>query len=260
MFPLTHLMYPHMKRFFYILSLAGLVMAGGCSSDSNSAMAPGTAGTGGSMARFAIGGNHLYTVTNSNLKAYDISQPADPKPGADIKIGVRIETIFPYGDNLFIGSQTGMHIYGVQTPGKPAFLSTYTHVQSCDPVVVQGNYAYVTLRNGNTCRTGQNLLDVIDIRDLQNPRIIQSYPMQNPHGLGIDGNTLFVCEGQYGLKVFDASRPDNLTETQFIPGVHSFDVIPRNQVLIVVGKDGLYQYNYSDPKQLSLLSKIPIVN
>ena len=249
-----------MRKFIYTLLLASLVITSSCDSDSNATMAPGTAGTGGSMARFAISGNYLYTVTNSNLKVYDISEPANPKPGSDIKVGVRIETIFPYGENLFIGSQTGMHIYGIQNPEKPVSISTYTHVQSCDPVVVQGNYAYVTLRDGNTCRTGQNLLDVINISNIETPQLIRSYPMQNPHGLGIDGNILFVCEGKYGLRVFDAALPDNLIETQFIPGVHSFDVIPRNQLLIVIGQDGLYQYSYTDPKQLSLLSKIPIVN
>lgn len=248
-----------MKRYFYTLLLASLAAFNSCNSDSESA-APGVAGTGGSMARFAISGNHLYTVTNSNLKVYDISQPDDPKAGADINIGVRIETIFPYEGNLFIGSQTGMHIYDTQNPSKPSHVSTYNHVQSCDPVVVQGNIAYVTLRDGNTCRTGQNLLDVIDISNLQSPKIIRSYPMQNPHGLGIDGNTLFICEGKFGLKVFDATEPDNLKETQFIPGIRTYDVIPRNQVLIVVGADGLYQYSYSNPQQLTQLSIIPIVN
>lgn len=249
-----------MKSYFFTCLLAGFIVLNSCSSDSNSALAPGTAGTGGSMARFAISGNHLYTVTNSNLKVYDISQPDDPKPGADIKIGIRIETIFPYGENLFIGSQTGMHIFNVQNPANPSHVSTYSHVQSCDPVVVQGNYAYVTLRDGNTCRTGQNLLDVIDISNPASPKIVRSYPMKNPHGLGIEGNTLFICEGRYGLKVFDATKPDSLVETQSISGIHTYDVIPRNQVLIVVGQDGLYQYSYNNAQQLSQLSVIPIVN
>jgi hypothetical protein len=82
--------------------------------------------------------------------------------------------------------------------------------------------------------------------------------MQHPHGLGIDGNILFVCEGQFGLKVFDASDPSNLVQTQFIPGVKSYDVIPFNKILLLTGENGLYQYRYTDPQRLELLSVIPV--
>ena len=40
--------------------------------------------------------------------------------------------------------------------------------------------------------------------------------------------------------------------------IHSYDVIPFRNVAIVVGSDGLYQYDYSDPKNLKLLSKIAV--
>jgi hypothetical protein len=224
----------------------------------NASVAPGTNGIGGSLARFAVVGDHLYTVNNTSLQVYDISQPADPKKGAYIKLGVGIETIFPYANQLFIGSQTGMYIYDNQNPQQPSLISRYDHVQSCDPVVVQGNFAYVTLRDGNTCRNGQNLLDVVDISNLRSPRLVRSYPMQHPHGLGIDGNILFVCEGQFGLKVFDASNPGNLVQTQVIPGVKSYDVIPHNRILLLTGENGLYQYRYTDPQHLELLSVIPV--
>jgi hypothetical protein len=238
-----------------ILLILTLLVNSRCANDSP---APGTAGTGGSMARFAITGNHLYTVSSTTLKVFDISQATHPQAVSDVKLGFGIETIFPYGKNLFIGSQTGMHIYNNEDPEHPELLSIYEHVQSCDPVVVQGNYAYVTMRNGSDCRNGSNLLDVIDISNLASPQVVKSFPMKNPHGLGIDGNTLFVCEGNYGLKIFDASQPDNPVETQFIEDIKTYDVIPRNNLLIVVGKDGLYQYDYSNPQQLTLLSQITI--
>ena len=36
-------------------------------------------GTGGSMARFTIANNHLYTVDNSNLKVFDLSSADSPE-------------------------------------------------------------------------------------------------------------------------------------------------------------------------------------
>lgn len=243
-----------------VLLIAVLASLNGCQSEADSAVAPGNNGTGGSLARFAIVDNYLYTVSNTHLKVFDINQAQQPRQVGDVSLGLNIETIFPYNGMLFIGSRTGMHIYDNSNPVKPAFLSQYQHVQACDPVVVQGNYAYVTLRDGTDCRFGQNLLDVVNISDPRNPRVERTFNMLNPHGLGIDGNMLFVCEGDHGLKVFDATNPVDLVETQFIKNIRTYDVIPRNKVLLVVGKDGLFQYDYSDANNLKQLSVIPLAN
>jgi len=238
-----------------------LSVLSGCSADKSSDFAPNANnGTGGSLARFAIVDNHLYTVSNSHLKVFDISQPRLPRQVQDVKLGFNIETIFPYNGMLFIGSRTGMQIYDNANPVQPVKLAEYRHVQSCDPVVVQGSYAYVTLRDGTDCRFGQNMLDVINISNPRTPLLEKTFPMLNPHGLGIDGNVLFVCEGDHGLKVFDATDPVNLVEKQFIKGIRTYDVIPRNKVLLVVGKDGLMQYDYRDADNLKLLSMIPLAN
>ena len=39
---------------------------------------------------------------------------------------------------------------------------------------------------------------------------------------------------------------------------NAFDVIPLGEVLIMIGTDGLYQYDYSDPENIRELSVIPI--
>jgi hypothetical protein len=118
----------------------------------------------------------------------------------------------------------------------------------------------VTLRSGITCRnTTLNQLDVVDITDLRNPRLVKTYPMQNPHGLGKDGNTLFICDGTSGLKVYNAADVLAIDKNRLgTQNIHSYDVIPFGKVAIVVGNDGLYQYDYSDPKNLKLLSKIAV--
>lgn len=243
------------------IGLISLTLLWACSSDSSEASSPLNAGgnnnngQGGSLARFAISDNHLYIVNTADLITYDISNPEIPSEQSSTKIGSDIETIFPYRDMLFIGSQTGMLIYDKSNPTNPSFVSRYDHVQSCDPVVVQGDYAYVTLRSGTDCRFGQNLLDVIDISNPANPQVVNSYGMLNPHGLGVDGDKLFVCEGEHGLKVFDLTDPKNPQEIEFIENVKTYDVIPRRNVLIVTGDDGIFQYDYSGGT-LTLLSQL----
>lgn len=215
-------------------------------------------GIGGSMARFTIRDNYLYTVDRYNLRVFDIDELSSPLLASDQGIGWNVETLFPYKNKLFFGTQTGMLIYDLSNPAVPAYVSSYTHMKSCDPVVVEGNYAYVTLRAGNLCGEATSQLDVIDISDLNSPKLEESYPMQEPYGLGIDGKTLFVCDGEAGLKVYDASHPENLVKITGFEDVNAFDVIPFNGVLMMIGRDGLYQYDYSGPANMSLLSYIPI--
>ena len=218
-------------------------------------------GIGGSMARFTIMKEHLYAIDHSNMTIFDIQDLDNPVPGAVLNIGWGIETIFPYQDNLFIGSQSGMIIYDNSNPNFPTHLSTFEHIVSCDPVVVEGNTAYVTLRGGSGCRNGfTNQLDVIDITDLTQPKLIKTYPMTNPHGLGIDNGLLFICEGDAGLKVFDASNDLNITDhlLAYFGEIHAYDVIPYQGNLIMIGEDGLYQFNYSDPEDIQFSSMIPI--
>ncbi|MBX3044513.1 MAG: hypothetical protein KIT33_10770 [Candidatus Kapabacteria bacterium] len=219
----------------------------------------GATGIGGSMARFTIYDNYLYAVDRNNLQVVDIKIPADPKLWSKLNVGWDIETIFPFKNRLFIGSMTGMFIYDVSTPWNPQLLGQFSHARACDPVVADDNYAYVTLRTGTACAGNLNQLDVLDIRDLRNPRLIKSYPMQEPAGLGLDNDILFICDGPAGLKVFDAANPEDLKLLDWQPEMKTFDVIPLGYSLLMIGEDGFYQYDYSDPKKLILLSKIPVV-
>jgi hypothetical protein len=229
------------------------------------AFAPGggsQTGIGGSMARFTINGDFLYGLDGSNLDIVDISQPAQPSSKNEIALTWDAETLFPYKNNLFVGTRSGMYILDLQTPANPTIISQYSHVRSCDPVVVEGDYAYVTLRSGSACEGFNNQLEVIDISDLKAPELIKIYPMMNPHGLGIDQGTLFICDGSDGLKAYDAKDVLKISENQLAhyKNINAFDVIPFEQVAMVIGKDGLYQYDYSDIKNIKLISQLPIVN
>ncbi len=226
----------------------------------DSAPSPQT-GAGGSMARFAITGNTLYIVSKQSLDVYDINNGGAPAKTMTKNLGVGIETIFPYQKNLFIGAVDGMYIYNNTRPEDPVLMSKYTHVLSCDPVVVQGQYAYVTLRAGVNCRPGGSFssLDVVDISDPTKPLMVGSQRMDSPYGLGVSGNKLFVCEGDKGFRMMDITDPKVPIEKSFFQEVPAYDVIVRDNRLIVTGKEGLYQYKYDDSDSLEYLSKIPVL-
>ncbi|MFN3850889.1 MAG: LVIVD repeat-containing protein [Spirosomataceae bacterium] len=219
----------------------------------------GSTGKGGSMARFTIYDDYIYVASNTDLLVYDIKTPTQPKSRNKVNLGWGIETIYPYNDKLFIGSTTGMFIFDNKNPENPVKLSNFQHARACDPVVVNGDIAYVTLRTGNTCGNAPNQLQVVDVKDLTKPVLIKTYQMQNPHGLGVDFPNLFICEGEFGLKSMDAKNANDIKVLQQIDKINAYDVIPLDgKHLIMVGKDGLYQYDYTDPKNLKQLSVIPI--
>ena len=222
---------------------------------------PSATGVSGSMARFTINTNYMYAVHNNDLKVFNIGETPGISIGSIIPLDRQVETIFPYNNKLFLGTTTGMMVYDLSSPATPTFLSVFTHINSCDPVVVEGNLAYVTLRSGTQCNGFTNQLDVVDISSVTNPFLVKSYPMFNPHGLGIDNHILFICDGDAGLKVYDATDPMEIHMNQLahFADIKTYDVIPYNGLLMMIGADGLYQYDYSDLDSLRLLSHIPVV-
>lgn len=223
-----------------------------------SSSAPILTSVTGSMSRFAVYNNYLYVVNNSAIKVFSLHGNA-----AIIKheqyLSWNVETVFPYDQKLFLGTTTGMMIYDLVNPEQPQYLSSITHILGCDPVVVQGDYAYVTIRGGNFCGQNFSVLNVIDISNPAAPVQLASFNMQEPYGLGIDGNTLFVCDN--GLAVFDATNP-LLVGSKLMKrfsAIHGFDVIPYNGVLMLIGSDGLYQYDYSDIQDIREIGSIKIM-
>ncbi|MCB9224566.1 MAG: hypothetical protein H6582_10345 [Crocinitomicaceae bacterium] len=213
----------------------------------------------GSMAKFAIIGNHLYALDKNEIKSFDISNPSNPSFGGRTKTMAEAETLFPVEHYLFMGTTTGMKIYETQgTEDFPDEVSEIEHVESCDPVVVQGDYAYVTLRSGADCGGVENEFQVIDISNIKWPKFKRSFSMTDPHGLGVDGNLLFICDGEDGLKIYDTSDPlkagnNLLYHFEFIQTV---DIIPNNGTAIMIAEDGVYQYDYSDPGNIYMLSML----
>ena len=250
-----------MKKFHIIIIIALIVSA--CSKDSSGDAGNYSGGQGGSMARFCISGNTLYTVDHFELKLFDITNAEDPVfyDGKTQSLGFGVETIFPMDTLLFIGSQIGMYIYDISKPLFPQKLAFESHITSCDPVVAQGNYAYVTLNSNSTlCGRGNNTLLVYDIQNPKQPQLVKEVDLRSPKGLGIDGDKLFICDK--GLKVFDVKDPknplwmDDLYSTD-VNVEDAYDVIPVNGVLMLVASNGFFQFDYSGDK-LNLLSKIEV--
>ncbi|NHF61484.1 hypothetical protein FK220_019180 [Flavobacteriaceae bacterium TP-CH-4] len=210
-------------------------------------------GQGGSLARFKIVGDYLYAIESFSINVFDISNLDEPKILDEVYTNGVIETIFNQGDILFLGGTQGMYIYDITSPETPSYVSEFVHGTACDPVVVDGNFAYVTLRGGNACGGIESGLYIIDVTNLADPKLRKFYGLKEPYGLGIKDEKLFICDGSAGLKVYDKSDVDNLRLLNHFENIITYDVIPLQNSLLMIGDNVLYQYEYLED-QIQLLS------
>lgn len=249
------------NRMYPVYSTGVFYVEDNAASTSGAAVSISPVGKGGSMARFTLLNERLYAVNNSSLDVFNVTAANDPVYTKNVMVANNIiQTIFPYKNNLFIGSSVGMFIYSVDDPDNPVDKGQFGHVQSCDPVIADDNYAYVTLHSGDMCGSTNNELDVLNINDLNDPSLLKTYSLTNPQGLSKDDRWLFICDGAEGLKVFDAADVNNLQLKKQIALPETFDVITNEHIALVIAKDGLYQYDYTDINNIQFLSKIATAN
>lgn len=221
-----------------------------------------SSGEGGSMAQFTIIDDYLYTVDYKSLNVFHIVNPDQPTLLEKIDLGIGIETIFPQNDHLFIGTQNGVKIYDVTNPRSPEEVSEFEHVTSCDPVIANDDYALATLRGGTACGGNLSLLSILDISNLENPIEISTTTLINPYGLGFlssNENLAFICDGYDGLKLVDFTDPLVPQILVTYPQFEAIDVIEEDNQLILLTRQGVYQFDASNPAELTELSFIPVM-
>ncbi|MEM9897280.1 MAG: hypothetical protein AAF789_13005 [Bacteroidota bacterium] len=248
-----------MKKLGYILFLSMFIAS--CEDNSGDTLAfgdgSGAGAVSGSLASFAIVDDFLYVLTDRGLSVLDIrnEQPAEI---TRIQVNTDAETIFRYGESLLLGTPTGLLIYDISNRASPTFVSSVAHQTGCDPVIAKDTLAYVTVRSGFTCNnaTPVNTLLVVNIADLQNPKIINEIQMLSPRGLTISGDRLYVGEGDFGLKQFnigtDATTPDY---EAIYSEIATNDVIALENRLVTIGSQGVDQLEI-DGDTLRLISSI----
>jgi hypothetical protein len=225
-----------------------------CGLDFIRAAAESRSGVAGSMAKMVLINDYLYTIAERHsIGVINTKNAKAPYLASSMFAGFDLETIYPFEDKLFLGSATGMFMYDISDPESPVALGQFQHGRACDPVVTDGNYAYVTLHAGTECGGDANELDLVNIQDLMQPALVKSYPMTKPTGLCKDGKLLFVCDST-AVKLYDATNASDLHPLKEISTSQPYDIIAFNKKALVIAKDGLYQYDYGDINNIRLLS------
>ncbi len=226
-----------------------------CEKNTSASSDSASTGKGGSLARFTIAANHLYLADYSTLEVYDISAGTAMKKNS-INIGGGVETIFPYKDKLFIGSRDGMFIYSISNPDNPVKLGAALHVRTCDPVVADDQYSYVTLRGSGQCGAAQDGLYIYDVKDIMNPKQLSLLPMQSPFGLGIVDSVVFVCRSTLGLTAVNVKDRGKPKEMYTVRDATYVDVIPYDNLLICYVTTGILLYDLSNLERITKVGDV----
>jgi len=214
-----------MKNIFsYMLPLALPFLMAACSYSDKSDVGNDVSGKGGSLARFTITGEYLYTVDQSSLHTISIADVEHPQKIADKSLDIYTETIYPYGNSLLLGTETGMFVFDITNPASPQKITDFRDIRSCDPDVAENGFAYITLNTASQrCWNGTNELQIVDINNLNSPQTVKTMSMNAPLGLDIHNDTLFVCD--QGIRVINVTNKKNPVEISRINGILALDVI-----------------------------------
>lgn len=213
----------------------------------------------GSMTRFLPIDDYLYTINFNKIVLFQVGSDFRPNPWIKKDTSTQAETLFQLNDLLFVGSVNGMLVYDVSDASSPNYINRIEHFRSCDPVVADLEYAYVTLRGGTNCFTDINELQIIDIQNPLDLSVVSRKDLFNPHGLGIYENHLIVCDATAGIKVIDVSVPSTPQIVNSYPIQFAYDVIIDYPNALIVGETALYQYDISNLPDMELISQTPIL-
>lgn len=221
-------------------------------------------GVGGSMATFGLYDRYLYIMDSysQQITVYDVNNASAIDKINSISTRAQAETMFIYDKHMFLGTTSGVNVFDLKTPSTPQLIASHSHITACDPVVIQDGYAYYTLRGGNQCGSRVNRLDIIKFSDnYQRNELVSTFAMTEPYGLGIDKNTLFVCDGPAGLKIYDATDKERVSENKLaeFPNIFAYDVIPMKGYLFSIGKSGFNLYDYTNIKDIKEIASIPVI-
>jgi hypothetical protein len=200
----------------------------------------------GTLNKITVHQDYVYVIGNDRIYTFQDS-PTILTPNSTVQVGMNLETIYPQNNNLFIGTRFSMIVMSISNPSMPTYVSEYNHPTSCDPVLPNGNVAYLTLRTGDFsgCSGDVNSVSVLNISNVSNPIKIDEFALTSPYGMTLINDKLFVGEGANGITIFDATNASSLVQLTHNSSVKAYDIIKHPtlvDVVLTTGSNGLTQY------------------
>ncbi len=213
-------------------------------------------GTGGSYALFAVIDSFLYYIDNSSLITLDISKNDTLIKLSETYLDWNIETLFPTEKYLYVGGRAGMYILDRTDPIYPKKIGTLQHFTAYDPVVVNNDIAYVTLRAGNWGGDAKDVLLIVNVENPTNSFVIDEISTFTPYGLSIQDTLLYVSNGSNGFSLYTVSDPNNISRLAYWNSPSTKDFIWKGNILYTMAFKNIIIYDVEIPTSPEILSTI----
>jgi hypothetical protein len=259
--------YPLPRRAAPLLLLMAAALLPSCEKSADAFGSSGGEGRNGSLSRIITVGQHIYAVDDRHLRTVNAADPARLQLTDEVSLGNAIQTIFHDKGRLYIGSALRMHIYDITAnPSKPKHLSTFDYpvvIEPRDPILAFDTVIYATVTSG----FGTGFFRIFNNRDVRNPVLLGSIDLPQPRGMARLDSTLYLCDGTFGLRIFDIRSPlaprlvrtidENRTLLPNQPSANDyFDVLVIPPMLICYTRGALLNYDLASPRQPAFLRKL----
>jgi hypothetical protein len=237
-----------------------------CEKSTEAFAAGGGSTKNGSLSRVITVGNYLYAVDDSRLKTVNASSPASLQVTDTKEVGTQLQTIFFYNGQLYIGSATTMYVYDVSAnPARPAKTTEFVYpvlIEPRDPIIAFDSVIYSTVTSG----AGGGSFRVFNNKDVRNPILVNNLPLPEPRGMDRVDSTLYLCDGRFGLRLFNIRQPYNpqlvatVDENNVLTGGMAqndyYDVLAVPPLLFCYTAGALLHYSIANPRNPVFLRKL----
>jgi hypothetical protein len=200
-----------------------------------------------------------YIADGITIFICDISDPRNPKNIATIEnpkphtMDDWVEGVRIVDDILYVAAHTNVWIYDVKDPSRPKKIGR-AEARNAKELTVKGDYVYVADAGG---------LRVLDVKDKTKPRKVYFHewgPEKTAtFDVEIEGDTLFLTNGKYGIQIMDISDPENPAliktldpGTDNLQGLHLYD---GYLYVATVRTSGVLKFDVSNPAEPKLVAK-----
>lgn len=204
----------------------------------------------------------LFVNTFNSLYTIRLSEKEPTKNDEVANSYFFCESIFTYKDFLFLRSPTSTYITPSKLPINHDQIVYTNNINLESYIDISNDLLFSTYTQHKYLSSVHSQTHQLLVYDISNGNIsdeIASYALTSPKGLAIENEILFICDD--GLKVFQVQQTgeltiDLLTHYKTIHG--GKPTFLGKNTLLLIADDGLYQYDYSNLKEIKLLSKLSV--